>query len=49
MVESETKAPELGRIVFGVTIGVSVAVAFFTFMKNYGKLILTIVFLRCAQ
>ncbi|XP_057292230.1 cytochrome c oxidase subunit 4 isoform 2, mitochondrial-like [Hydractinia symbiolongicarpus] len=35
MVESETKAPEFGRIVFGVTIGVSVAVAFFTFMKNY--------------
>merc|ERR1712019_155124 len=35
MAEAEKTEPELGRLMFGVTIGVSVAVAFFVFLKKY--------------
>ena len=36
--EGERGEQDLGRVVFGVTVGVSVALSFFVFLKKYGKL-----------
>jgi len=38
MVEAGRGEPDLGRVFFGVTIGVSVALTLFVFLKKYGRL-----------
>ena len=37
MAEGEKPDPDLGRVVFGVTLGVSCAIAFFAFLKKFGN------------
>ena len=42
MAEGEKPDADFGRIVFGVTVGVSCAVTFFVFLKKFGMLLNTL-------